>query len=327
VKIVIVGGAGYIGTVLTDELMSHGHDVAIFDLLWFGNHCNLGAAMHERDGFGLTVDDLRGADSLVFMAGLSNDPMAGFSPALNFTSNAALPAYLAYTAKAAGIRRFVYAGSCSVYGYDASHLSDEDGPLECAFPYGISKLQGERGVFQLCDNSFSVISLRQGTVGGFSRRMRFDLVVNAMTRSAAKSRIITVNNPGVWRPLVDVRDTARAFMRAVEADASLSGVFNVAQDNYTVGHIADLVADTVEAVRGVRPSVKVLGQADLRSYKVNTSRAKDVLGWSPRYGVTDTVASLFQYCGDFSIYDDPIYYNVEQFKRNKLNGADAGYKG
>ncbi len=114
------------------------------------------------------------------MAGLSNDPMAEFSPAKNFVFNAAAPAYLGYIAKIAKVKRYVYASSCSVYGYTENELFDETRPVSSSYPYGISKLQGEQAVMQLCDSDFSVISLRKGTVSGYSPRIRMDLIVNTM---------------------------------------------------------------------------------------------------------------------------------------------------
>ena len=133
----------------------------------------------------LTIHDLSPASLgiLIFLAGVSNDPMAEFSPSENFIQNAACPAYLSYESKRAGVRRFIYASSCSVYGYTVDELYDEKSPTTCSYPYGISKLQGENGVMHLSDDKFSVIALRQGTVCGHSDRMRFDLVVNTMFKS------------------------------------------------------------------------------------------------------------------------------------------------
>ena len=131
------------------------------------------------------------------------------------------------------MKRFVYASSCSVYGYTVNELYDEDAPVTCAYPYGISKLAGEHGVLQLQDDTFSTIALRQGTVCGHSPRMRFDLIINTMFKCAILDGEITVNNPSIWRPLLDVRDTASAFLRAVQADKTISGVFNVANGSKT----------------------------------------------------------------------------------------------
>ena len=129
----------------------------------------------QKDLFDCQKEDFVGYDQMIFLAGLSNDPMAEFNPSLNFRSNGALPSYLAYVAKLVGVKRYIYGSSCSVYGYTVNELYNEESPVTCNYPYGISKLQGERGVLQLQDENFSVIALRQGTVSGYSPRMRFDL--------------------------------------------------------------------------------------------------------------------------------------------------------
>src|SRR5207302_6643158 len=120
----------------------------------------------------LTVEDLAGYDQVVFLAGLSNDPMAEYAPSKNFIYNAAAPAYLAYIAKKADVKRYIYASSCSVYGYTDNELFDETKPVSSSYPYGISKLQGEQAVMNLVGDKFSVIALRKGTASGFSPRMR-----------------------------------------------------------------------------------------------------------------------------------------------------------
>jgi len=142
---------------------------------------------------------------------------------MNFTFNGALPSYLAYMAKLAGVRRIVYASSCSVYGYTVNELYDEDAPVTCSYPYGISKLQGERGVLQMQDKDFSVIALRKGTVSGYSPRMRFDLIINTMYKCCVLDGKITVNNASIWRPILDIRDAVSAYLRAIQSDYSLSG--------------------------------------------------------------------------------------------------------
>ena len=183
-RILLAGGAGFIGSVLGPMLRDRGHEITVADLFWFGKSLEIDTPILECELFELTPADLEQFDQVIFLAGLSNDPMAEFSPARNFVDNGALPSYLAYTAKKAGVRRFVYASSCSVYGFSHTQLASEDDPVTCDYPYGISKLQGERGVLQLADDDFSVVALRQGTVVGYSPRMRFDLIVNTMYKSA-----------------------------------------------------------------------------------------------------------------------------------------------
>src|ERR1051325_10671443 len=148
-RILVAGGAGYIGSVLVPKLQARGYEVDVVDLLWFGNHLPAGVRLIEKDILELEEAELRGYDQVVFLAGLSNDPMAEYSPSRNFVFNAACPAYLAYRAKRAGARRFVYASSCSVYGFTENELYDENSPAISQYPYGISKLQGEFAAMQL----------------------------------------------------------------------------------------------------------------------------------------------------------------------------------
>ncbi len=137
----IAGGAGYVGSVLVPKLIEREHEVHVVDLCWFGCQLPEKAVVHREDIWSLTEQDLEGFDRVIFLAGLSNDPMAELSPALNFRENAAQPAYLAYIAKRAGVPRMVYASSCSVYGYTENETYDEESPTVCDYPYGISKLQ------------------------------------------------------------------------------------------------------------------------------------------------------------------------------------------
>lgn len=332
-RILVAGGAGYIGSVLVPLLLDHDYEVAVMDLLWFGNHLPPAVKPVERDLFDCSEEDLRGYDQLIFLAGLSNDPMAEFDPAMNFVHNSALPTYLAYLAKRSGVRRFIYASSCSVYGYTVNALYDEDSPVTCGYPYGISKLQGERGAMQLVDDRFSTISLRQGTVCGHSPRMRFDLIVNTMFKCALEDGEIVVNNPAIWRPIIDVRDTAMAFVRAVQADHAISGVFNVAAGNFTVGQVADLVRDEVQELTDRKVKITIKEAQDARNYKVTCERAKNLLGFLPRYGITEIIDSLFEHVGDHGDFNADVYYNIRVFQRlhgkgfRSRLGAPVGRRG
>lgn len=320
-RILIAGGAGYIGSVLVPMLLSRGHQVDVVDLLWFGNYLPAPVRPTPQDLFDCRESHLQGYDQLIFLAGLSNDPMAEFDPAMNFVHNAALPSYLAYVAKRAGVRRFIYASTCSIYGYTVNELYDEDAPATCAYPYGISKLQGERGVMQLQDDDFSVISLRQGTVCGYSPRMRFDLIVNTMYKTAIRLGKITVNNPAIWRPILDVRDTAAAFVAAVEADPALSGPFNLAYDNFTVGQVAELVKNEVETLTGEAVELEILAKQDFRNYKVSCDRARQELAFSPQYGIQAMIDSLHQQGAEFGDFEADEYYNIRVFRRLRDEGG------
>ncbi|MCP4641218.1 MAG: SDR family oxidoreductase [bacterium] len=321
-KILVAGGGGFIGSVLVPVLQEHGYDVTVVDLLWFGNHLPEGTEIVTKELFDLTAEDMEGFEQVIFLAGLSNDPMAEFNPAKNFIQNGALPSYLAFIAKKAGVRRFTYASSCSVYGYTVNELYDEDSPVTCGYPYGISKLQGERGVLQLQDDTFSAVAIRQGTVCGYSPRTRFDLIVNTMFRCAIQDGAITVNNPSIWRPILDVRDTSAAFLRAVQADYAINGPFNVACDNFTVGQVADLVKDEVEELTGKKIRVTVNNMQDFRNYKVSCDRAKNYLGFSPKYSVSHMVRELYEHMDEYGDFSDERFYNIKVFTKME-GGASA----
>jgi nucleoside-diphosphate-sugar epimerase len=314
-KILIAGGAGYVGSVLIPELLDRGHEVDVVELFWFGNYLPSQVGIVEKDIFDLSVEDLSGYEQVIFLAGLSNDPMADFSPARNFILNAAAPAYLAYIAKKATVKRYVYACSCSVYGYTENELYDETRPAVSAHPYGISKLQGEKAALQLQDDRFSVISLRKGTVCGYSPRMRLDLIINTMFKTAIRDRTITVSNPSIWRPIISTQDTASAYVRAVEANYKISGVFNIASGNYTVGEVADRVRRSIEEHTGWKINLAIKSIQDIRNYKVTIQRAQNVLSFHPQDDVRSIVANLLENKSKFEDWDNPAYYNIETFRR------------
>lgn len=316
-KLLVAGGAGYIGSHLIPVLLEHGYDTDVVDLLWFGNHLPEGVNIIQKDLFKCQEEDLQKYDQVLFLAGLSNDPMAEFDPSMNFVFNGALPSYLAFVAKKAKVKRFVYASSCSVYGYTINELYNEQSPVTCGYPYGISKLQGERGVLQLQDENFSVIALRQGTVCGYSPRMRLDLIVNTMFKFVMTDKKITVNNPSIWRPILDIRDAATAYLRAIQADYSLSGVYNVASGNYTVGQVGDMVKAEMEKLLGSRIDITLKNIDDFRNYKVTIDKAKTYLGFEPQYKIKDVVEDLYKNKARFEDYCNDRFYNIKVFE--KLN--------
>jgi nucleoside-diphosphate-sugar epimerase len=318
-RILIAGGAGYIGSVLVPKLLERGYQVDVVDLLWFGCYLPPAVTIIQKDVLQLTQDDLKRYEVVIFMAGLSNDPMAEFSPAQNFIQNASCPSYLAYIAKRAGVRRFIHGGSCSVYGYTVNQLYDETSPAVSSYPYGISKLQGEFGCLQLADDSFSVIGIRKGTVSGYSPRMRLDLVVNTMFKTALHDGVINVNNPSIWRPVLSIRDACDSYLRAVEAAPEISGIFNVASGNYTVGEIADYVAEGVKEQMGKAPRVVVKHVQDFRNYKVSWEKARNMLAFHPRDTVENIVKELAANYENFKDFDNPEYYNIRTFQTQNIN--------
>jgi len=314
-KILLAGGCGYIGTTLYNYLKEK-HDITIVDLQWFGNKTDCNKII-KKDIFNLKQEDLIGFDTVVFIAGLSNDPMADFSPSENFIQNSACPSYLAYISKKAGVKKFIYASSCSVYGFSDDRFSTEEDPTFTQHPYGISKLQGERGVLQIADDNFKVISLRKGTICGYSPRMRLDLVLNIMFKHAITTGIITVNNPEIWRPILSIQDAVQAYVNAIEIDVP-SGIYNICSGNYQIKELAQIVKKEIEtAYPDKQILINNLNIQDVRNYKVNCSKANKFFQFVPKYDIKMIVNELILNKNKFD-FEDKNCYNIEIFK-NILN--------
>jgi nucleoside-diphosphate-sugar epimerase len=316
-KILIAGGAGYIGSALIPKLIGRGYEVDVIDLLWFGNNLPSKVKVLEKNIFDLNKKDIDGYNQVIFLAGLSNDPMAEHSPGMNFIYNAAAPAYLAYLSKKSGVKRFIYAGSCSVYGYTINELYDEEAPAISNYPYGISKLQGEKAVLQMSEKGFSTICFRQGTVSGYSPRMRLDLIVNTMFKSAFEEKEITVNNPSIWRPILSIEDACNAYIRAIEASEDISGIFNIASGNYTVGETADLVKNSLESSLSMKIKLTIHHKHDFRNYKVNIEKAINILSFKPKHDVDSIVEDLIKNREKFKDFENQNYYNIKVFENLK----------
>jgi nucleoside-diphosphate-sugar epimerase len=313
-KILIAGGAGYIGSSLIPKLLERGYEIDVIDLLWFGNNLPPQIKIINKDIFDVMEKDLANYDQIIFLAGLSNDPMAEFSPGMNFIYNASAPSYLAYIAKRAGVKRFIYAGSCSVYGYTINELYNENSPAVSNYPYGISKLQGEQAVMQMSDNNFSVICFRQGTISGYSPRMRLDLIVNTMFKNAVDKNEIIINNPSIWRPILSIEDAVSAYIRAVEASQPITGIFNIASGNYTVGEVGDYVKFAVENYLKKKIKLTIKNIEDFRNYKVDIDKAIKILSFKPMHDVNSILKNLFENLDSFKDFTNPNYYNIQVFK-------------
>jgi nucleoside-diphosphate-sugar epimerase len=193
---------------------------------------------------------------------------------------------------------------------------DEEFLVNPSFPYAISKVAAERSLLRLADRHFRPIILRKGTVVGWSPRMRFDLVTNTMVATALQERRIVVHNPGLWRPILDVVDAGRAYLCALAADLSVSGIFNIAGQNYTISCLAEEVAAAL-AEFGLDVPLEILHRPDVRSYRVSTTKAKRVLGFSPAVTMGETVRGIMRGIIANGIRDlaDPRYYNVERLRQ------------
>jgi nucleoside-diphosphate-sugar epimerase len=318
VRVLVTGGAGYVGAVLVPTLLERGYQVRVVDLGLFGaGHLPPDAELIVADVIDFDDAWLDDVDAVIHLAGLSNDPMADFSPRLNYLYNAASAAIAAHAAKAAGIGRFVLASSCSVYGLNDAAEVDEDHPVSPRFPYAVSKLMAERALLCLADETFHPIILRKGTVVGWSPRMRYDLAANVMLKTALTQSKILVHNPSLWRPFIDVRDVASAYVRALDADPALQGVFNIALDNFTIGRLADAVAATLRE-RGILVPVEIERRRDLRSYRVSLRKAQEVLDFRASISMEESVGVMLDHItrDEQADFENLIYTNVEWLRAN-----------
>jgi len=312
-KIFIAGGAGYIGTRFCNEFANI-YDITVHDHFWFGDKITSNVTKVHGDIRNITPSQLEGYDAVLFLGGLSNDPMAMYRPDLNFIENSAIPTYLAFIAKEAGISRFICASSCSVYGHTKNKTLVESSKVKPSYAYGISKLQCERGISILEDDNFKPILFRKGTVGGWSNKMRYDLVVNTMLMTALTKGKITINSPKLWRPLIDVRDVIQAYRLAIESDPLVTGVFNIAGGNYTIGGLGEIIHDILKD-KGHNIKLETLNVKDFRNYKVNISKAQDELEFNPIYTPSDSINEILDNIDENYDFNDESYYNIKTFKK------------
>ena len=299
-KVLVTGYQGYLGTVMAPILQAAGHDVTGLDSGLFAD-CVLGPAPQDPPGIGVdlrdvTPEQLNGFDAVIHLAALSNDPLGALAPQITFDINHHASVRLARLAKEAGVQRFLYASTCSVYGSAGQDLVNESAPLRPLTPYAESKVRVEDDVAAIADESFSPVFLRNATAFGFSPRLRADIVLNNLVGHAVLTGDVRVLSDGTpWRPLVHARDIASAFLLALDAPVHKvhCAAYNVGTEsnNLTVAQIAQSVVDVV-------PGAKLLitGEtgSDPRSYRVDFSAFRQALGFEAAWSIPDGAAELYK---------------------------------
>jgi nucleoside-diphosphate-sugar epimerase len=312
-RVLVAGDRGYIGAVLVPFLRTAGHEVGGLDVgLYEG--CDLGPGPEDIGGRppcdirDVQAGQLAGYDAVVCLAALSNDPLGDLNPAATYSVNLEGTLRLARAAKEAGVERFLFASSCSLYGAAGSGAVGEDADLFPVTPYGEAKVEAERELSLLADDSFSPAYLRNATAYGASPRLRLDIVVNNLTAVAMTTGQVRLESDGSpWRPLVHIEDISRAFLAALQAPRELvhDEAFNVGRpaDNVQIRDIAEMVRD---AVPGSNVSFADGAGPDLRNYRVDFAKLNETfpdlsLRWSVREGV-DELARAYTEHG--FTYDD-----------------------
>ena len=301
-RILLTGHQGYLGSVMSPVLSAAGHEVIGLDSGLFAD-CVLGPApadppTHAVDLRDVTPDVLAGVDAVIHLAALSNDPLGSLAPELTYDINHHASVSLARLARDAGVGRFLYASTCSVYGSSGGDaLVNEDAPLRPVTPYAESKVRVEDDVIKLADAGFSPVFMRNATAFGFSPRLRADIVLNNLVGHACLSGEVRVLSDGTpWRPLVHAADIAEAFLRALDAprESVHAKAFNVGTERNNVT-VAEIAAEVVAAVPG--SELLITGEAgnDPRSYRVDFARIRQALpGYDARWTVKEGAEELVE---------------------------------
>ncbi|MEP7028808.1 MAG: SDR family oxidoreductase, partial [Candidatus Eisenbacteria bacterium] len=316
--VLVTGGAGYIGSVTVARLLERGHRVRVLDNLLFGDDAL--AAHRSSPDLELLSGDVRdaaavaracaGIDGILHLAGLVGDPACALDPALTRAVNVDSTITLAEAAKAAGVRRLVFASTCSVYGAAGEAWLDEQSATGPVSLYAESNLESET-LFQdrLQGSGVEPVTLRFATVFGVSPRMRFDLVVNLLTARALREGVLEVHGGEQWRPQVHVDDVASALLLALDQPRAAGRTYNVGSDalNLRIGELAQAIAARFPAA-----SLTVSETRDPRSYRVSFARITDELGFRAEHSIDAGVAEIADWIHARSGFDPAAvrYSNV-----------------
>jgi nucleoside-diphosphate-sugar epimerase len=301
-KVLVTGHDGYIGSVLVPIFQEAGHEVVGLDTRLFGD-CRFGESesnipTREIDIRDVTADDLAGFDAVVHLAAISNDPLGDLHPPTTYSINHGGTMAVARAAKAAGVERFLFASSCSLYGAHGDDYIDESAEFLPVTPYGESKVWCERDLAGMADDDFSPTYLRNSTAYGVSPRLRGDLVVNNLTGFAVTTGRVFLKSDGTsWRPLVHIRDISRACLALLDAPRELvhNEPFNIGStaENYRIRDVAaivdDIVADSVVTFSDTAFN-------DIRNYRVNCDKLATTLpgGFELDWTVAAGVEELYE---------------------------------
>lgn len=319
-KVLVIGGAGYIGSALLPKLLEKGYRVRLLDLLLYGtepiekwlDHPHLEVERADFRQVDKVVEAMRDVDAVIHLGGIVGDPACALDEELTLEINLMATRMIAEVAKGSGVGHFIFASTCSVYGASDEQL-DERSELNPVSLYARSKIASEKVLLKMADDRFAPVILRFGTIYGLSGRTRFDLVINLLTAKAMLDKEITIFGGDQWRPFLHVDDAALSIIHVLEAPINLvrHQIFNVGsnEQNYTIRQIGEIIHDFIPTARIVNKGDDV----DRRNYWVNFSRINRTLGFKPKWTVDQGVEQVMDaiQSGKVSDYKDAKYSNVK----------------
>lgn len=319
-SVLVIGGAGYVGSALLRKLLDRGYRVRLLDMFMYGNepiqdmvgHRNLEIVQADFRQVDKIVEAVQGMDAVIHIGAIVGDPACALDEDFTIEVNLTATRMIADVAKAHGIGRFIFASTCSVYGASDEYL-DERSSLNPVSLYARSKIASERVLLRMANDQFQPTILRFGTVYGLSGRTRFDLVVNLLTAKAVVDSKITVFGADQWRPFVHVEDTALAVVRVLEAPLAAVGseIFNVGSDsqNKTLGQIGEMIRAQVPTAELIASGT----DGDRRNYRVDFSKIKNRVGFTPEWTLEKGVAQVVEAfrTGKVTDYHEARYSNVK----------------
>lgn len=325
-KIIVTGGAGYLGSVLVPMLLDEGYKINVIDRLYFGRESL--ASYENNPNLTITEIDIAhhenipklfdGVETVIHLASISNDPSGDLDPNLTIQTNFLATMSLARRAKIEGVKKFIFISSCSVYGVKGDTLLDEQSDVGPVTLYALTKLQSENELISLADSKFAVTILRFATLFGYSPRMRFDLAINVMTKRALQKKNILQYGYGLqYRPFLHIKDASRSIITIIKEDASITNkqIFNVGSSNLNF-----MIKDLVPLINSIFPESKieiVENNKDNRSYRVSFRKFERICGFKALYGIEHGVKEIEEVfkSGKLKDMDHENYYNLEVMKK------------